>query len=365
MIAFDTNVVVRMLVEDDKRQAGAVQEAVLFAEKNSIQILILSEVLIETVWVLESVYQCKKNEITQFLETLISASTFTHPNPDVIRKAIQQYKRGGDFADFVIDYDQNINILYDRICEEFLVFFQFCEDIPIDYGRLITFDDAQPFWILPVNKLNANASFGALLKFEVNDSYFTVGAYSTNINKRFSTIFNQSSNGSLIISTEGVEWYNAINLNNDSVLYTLNNSGTDTTVSVCINPPCTTATWKRTLQTPNGQAGVSPPHAQERPAPRPLTPPAPPDAKASCPARISNPVQVAGRSRGRCSTRQPHAPPARPPAQANPGEGQPEEMRIRKQPEPKQQEPCRTSSPVPADQDSRQAQRTADPGTAA
>ena len=33
---------------------------------------------------------------------MISASTFTHPNPDVIRKAIQQYKRGGDFADFVI-----------------------------------------------------------------------------------------------------------------------------------------------------------------------------------------------------------------------------------------------------------------------
>ena len=102
MIAFDTNVVVRMLVEDDKRQAGAVQEAVLFAEKNSIQILILSEVLIETVWVLESVYQCRKGEIARFLETLISASTFTHPNPDVIRKAIQQYKRGGDFADFVI-----------------------------------------------------------------------------------------------------------------------------------------------------------------------------------------------------------------------------------------------------------------------
>ena len=102
MIAFDTNVVVRMLVEDDKRQAGAVQEAVLFAEKNSIQILILSEVLIETVWVLESVYQCTKGEIARFLETLISASTFTHPNPDVIRKAIQQYKRGGDFADFVI-----------------------------------------------------------------------------------------------------------------------------------------------------------------------------------------------------------------------------------------------------------------------
>ncbi len=102
MIAFDTNAVVRMLIEDDKKQAKTIQETVLFAETNSIQILILSEVLIETVWVLESIYQCTKDEVTQFLETLISTSTFTHPNPDVIRKAIRQYKRGGDFADFVI-----------------------------------------------------------------------------------------------------------------------------------------------------------------------------------------------------------------------------------------------------------------------
>ena len=102
MIAFDTNFLVRMIVEDDRKQAGAVQEIVLYAEKNAIQILILSEVLIETVWVLESVYHCTRDEIAQFLETLISASSFTHPNPDVIRKAIKEYKRGGDFADFVI-----------------------------------------------------------------------------------------------------------------------------------------------------------------------------------------------------------------------------------------------------------------------
>lgn len=102
MIAFDTNFLVRMIVEDDRKQAGAVQEIVLYAEKNAIQILILSEVLIETVWVLESVYHCTKDEITQFLETLISTATFTHPNPEVIRKAIKEYKSGGDFADFVL-----------------------------------------------------------------------------------------------------------------------------------------------------------------------------------------------------------------------------------------------------------------------
>jgi len=102
MIAFDTNALVRMLIEDNKGQARAVQKVMLFAEKNSVQIIILSEVLIETVWVLETVYQCTRSEIFQFLESLISVSIFTFPDLPVIRKAIHQYKRGGDFADLII-----------------------------------------------------------------------------------------------------------------------------------------------------------------------------------------------------------------------------------------------------------------------
>ena len=102
MIGFDTNALVRMLIEDNKSQARAVQEVVLFAQKNSLQIIILSEVLIETVWVLETVYQCTRNEVFQFLESLISTSTFRFPDSPIIRKAIQQYKREGDFADLII-----------------------------------------------------------------------------------------------------------------------------------------------------------------------------------------------------------------------------------------------------------------------
>lgn len=102
MIAFDANALVRMLVEDDRLQAKAVQEVVLTAEKNSFQIIISSEVLIETVCVLETVYQYTRNEISQFLESLISISTFSSPDPSIIRKAIQQYKKRGDFADLVI-----------------------------------------------------------------------------------------------------------------------------------------------------------------------------------------------------------------------------------------------------------------------
>ena len=102
MIALDTNAIVRMLIEDDKEQAKAVKDIVKLAEKDSKQILVLSEVLIETVWVLESVYKCSRNEVVNFLETLISNSVFIFKDSLIIRSAIKQYKQGEDFADLII-----------------------------------------------------------------------------------------------------------------------------------------------------------------------------------------------------------------------------------------------------------------------
>ena len=102
MIALDTNAIVRMLIEDDEEQAKAVKDIVKLAEKYSKQILVLSEVLIETVWVLESVYKCARNEVVNFLETLISNSVFIFKDSLIIRSAIKQYKQGEDFADLII-----------------------------------------------------------------------------------------------------------------------------------------------------------------------------------------------------------------------------------------------------------------------
>jgi predicted nucleic-acid-binding protein len=102
LIALDTNVLVRMLVEDDKRQARIIEETIDRAEKESIPILILSEVLVETVWVLESVYQCSREEIVKFLQTLIVTPVFSFVDPQVVRKAIHEYEKGGDFADLLI-----------------------------------------------------------------------------------------------------------------------------------------------------------------------------------------------------------------------------------------------------------------------
>jgi len=99
VIALDTNALVRLLVEDDAEQAAVVQQLVLFAEKKPISLLILPEVLLETVWVLESVYSCKRREISMVLQALIASATFTMPDDAVIRIVVRQYQRGADVAD--------------------------------------------------------------------------------------------------------------------------------------------------------------------------------------------------------------------------------------------------------------------------
>ncbi len=102
MISIDTNALVRMLIEDDKDQFQAVRKVISLVEKNSGQILLLSEVLMETIWVLESIYQCTREDISEFLERLTITPTFTFADPVVIRRAVHQYKQGGDFADLII-----------------------------------------------------------------------------------------------------------------------------------------------------------------------------------------------------------------------------------------------------------------------
>lgn len=102
MISLDTNVLVRMLIEDDIDQFQAIQNVISLVEKNSRQILLLSEVLMETIWVLESIYQCTREDIYDFLERLTITPTFIFADPEVIRRAVHQYKQGGDFADLII-----------------------------------------------------------------------------------------------------------------------------------------------------------------------------------------------------------------------------------------------------------------------
>jgi len=102
LIALDTIALVRLLIDDDEKQAGIVKELIVSTEKQGRQILILTEVLIETVWVLESVYECTRGDIYRFLETLAYTSVFTLSEPQLVINTIRRFKKGGDFADLII-----------------------------------------------------------------------------------------------------------------------------------------------------------------------------------------------------------------------------------------------------------------------
>jgi predicted nucleic-acid-binding protein len=102
MIALDTNALVRLLVEDDAQQAKIIQQVVSFAEQKSITVLVLPEVLLETVWVLESVYGIEQAEIVKFLDVLLATLTFSLPDASMVRSAVRRYQQGLDFADALI-----------------------------------------------------------------------------------------------------------------------------------------------------------------------------------------------------------------------------------------------------------------------
>jgi predicted nucleic-acid-binding protein len=76
VIALDTNALLRLLVEDDAKQAAAVQRLVLFAKNKSIPLLILPEELLVTVWLFESVHNCDRNNRWVEIHSIIIAGDY-------------------------------------------------------------------------------------------------------------------------------------------------------------------------------------------------------------------------------------------------------------------------------------------------
>ncbi|MDD2599081.1 MAG: type II toxin-antitoxin system VapC family toxin [Kiritimatiellae bacterium] len=70
MTAIDTNIIVRFLVKDDEEQALCVYKRFKQAEKKKEILFIPLLVLLETLWVLESAYNIKRNDILNSLEAL-------------------------------------------------------------------------------------------------------------------------------------------------------------------------------------------------------------------------------------------------------------------------------------------------------
>lgn len=94
MIGIDTNLLVRLLTNDDKKQARFAAELI---EKNSI--FIAKSVLLETEWVLRYSYELTSDIILQAFEKLLGLPQITIEDPICVSQSLEWLKRGFDFAD--------------------------------------------------------------------------------------------------------------------------------------------------------------------------------------------------------------------------------------------------------------------------
>jgi predicted nucleic-acid-binding protein len=96
MIAFDTNLLVRLVVNDDQQQAEIAEQLL-----ETHQVFIPRTVLLETEWVLRSVYKKSRIEISAFFSNALNTENLFLENPVEIKRAIEWYSLGADFADAV------------------------------------------------------------------------------------------------------------------------------------------------------------------------------------------------------------------------------------------------------------------------
>jgi predicted nucleic-acid-binding protein len=103
MKALDTNVLVRFLLKDDERQAEAVYRIFKQAELNSNVFFVSTPVLLETIWVLDSVYEIARREILDAIDELLLMPILEFDAQSAIRSFISSGRENkADLSDFLI-----------------------------------------------------------------------------------------------------------------------------------------------------------------------------------------------------------------------------------------------------------------------
>ena len=105
MNALDTNVLVRFLVQDDEKQAGIVNTLINQAEVNKQPLFITLLVVIELIWVLESVYAVTREDILHSLNELLSMPALVFEKQKAVRQFIAAASGTTfDLSDLLIAY---------------------------------------------------------------------------------------------------------------------------------------------------------------------------------------------------------------------------------------------------------------------
>lgn len=103
MIAFDTNILVRLLVQDDPTQAAVAEHRYRTAAETGDTIFLCDVALVELVWVLGFTYRASRKEITEALQSLLDDPVFVFQDRDAVQEGLASYRRTkADFADHLI-----------------------------------------------------------------------------------------------------------------------------------------------------------------------------------------------------------------------------------------------------------------------
>jgi predicted nucleic-acid-binding protein len=94
VIAVDTNIIVRFLTADEPKQYAAVLK--LFRRN---KIWISHSVLLETAWVLQGIFDLKRDELHPLLTDLINLENVEMENYDVAAASLEAFHKGMDLAD--------------------------------------------------------------------------------------------------------------------------------------------------------------------------------------------------------------------------------------------------------------------------
>nr|WP_320193288.1 type II toxin-antitoxin system VapC family toxin [uncultured Desulfobacter sp.] len=108
MKGIDTNILVRFLVGDDSDQAQVVYNLFKKIELNKTELFVSLLVVLEFLWVLESVYQIERKSIIDSLADLILMPILKFENIEAIQKFIIAAKNSKyDLSDLLIVHASN------------------------------------------------------------------------------------------------------------------------------------------------------------------------------------------------------------------------------------------------------------------
>lgn len=99
MTGLDTNVLVRYLAQDDEPQLRSVLTLLL---KKGATFFVPDLVLVETDWVLSTLYEWTPEEVAEAFGRLLNVHNLTFENEGRIRAALRAMRQGADLSDELI-----------------------------------------------------------------------------------------------------------------------------------------------------------------------------------------------------------------------------------------------------------------------